>query len=437
MPPDRDSVSPDSPIITIDLSHSLEENGERKIWGRATIPKIDRENELITRQAIEDALQNFMALPILHYNHTERPIGWVVSAFFGDDDGLYVEARIKSTTDCDDIWKRIESGELTQFSIFGRRVEGNASCRLRPGHRDSPCVTSVMHLDSISVCPRGNAIQADSFLEIVKGWCGIEKASESTSALIHPTMDDVEKSEETMPNEDAGVSSPAPAVDQSSDQQSAIASVIQQVLDRQDALEERLDDLTAPDEGEAGGETVQKGDPDAEPGDEETEGDDGPDLNEILTTIGEALQIIITKLDKLVGGDQGDESSGDVQQEQVQKAAPDPEEEPDDGYEDEEDGAPEPEGDPEPETNEISKECPLKKAVESEPVAEDGEVDRQNEIQKARDEAKAEIEGLRSQITELKKAVVPKVPVVIPEIAKAVTEEKTSNAGVLSRLYGG
>jgi hypothetical protein len=58
-------------------------------------------------------------------------------------------------------------------------------------------------------------------------------------------------------------------------------------------------------------------------------------------------------------------------------------------------------------------------------------------MKKARDDAQAEIGRLRSEIETLRKSVVPKTPVVIPDIQKGKTEGKSSNAGIFGRLYGG
>lgn len=143
--PETETV-PDTPILTFDLSWA-EENGERIIRGCASDPEEDKEKEIMLREALEEALPNFMYLPIIHLDHTERPIGLVKSAYFDTDDKFQIDGRVKPTSDCDDVWSRIKSGELSQYSIFGRRIEGSEACSLNPRFRDRPCITKRLHLD--------------------------------------------------------------------------------------------------------------------------------------------------------------------------------------------------------------------------------------------------------------------------------------------------
>lgn len=58
----------EDPLFTFKLSHSTD-GKSRKIWGVATTPAMDREKEIIAEGAITKALEDFMALPIIHYYH--------------------------------------------------------------------------------------------------------------------------------------------------------------------------------------------------------------------------------------------------------------------------------------------------------------------------------------------------------------------------------
>jgi hypothetical protein len=187
------------------------DDSTRKVCGIATGPDLDRENEMILKEAIENALPDFMMLPIMHLDHTERPVGWFTKAEFHGDD-LYVEACVKPTADCDEFWQDVKSasadGKPFQFSIFGDRLECTQSCALLPDdpkRQDEPCITTSLKLYSISICQPGTAINPNTFAEVMKAMAierrsqesttisttspGLGKATDSGSALIHPTTD--------------------------------------------------------------------------------------------------------------------------------------------------------------------------------------------------------------------------------------------------------
>lgn len=141
---------------------------DRKIRGCAHFPDIDRENELILSEAIKKALPQYMQHPILHVQHTERPVGTVTKAEIDAEGALQIEGSIFDTPDTNDVWRDIESGKLNKFSIFGRRDLGSAECQIDPGMRTSPCVTKALTLFSISIVGE-NAMNPKTFLEVAKG----------------------------------------------------------------------------------------------------------------------------------------------------------------------------------------------------------------------------------------------------------------------------
>ncbi|GEM_PF-1743456 len=180
-------------LFVFDLN-VLDDNS-RKVYGMATGPHLDRENETILKKAVEDALPNFMMLPIMHLDHTERPVGWFTKAEFKGQN-LYVEACVKPTSDCDIFWKDVvkasKVGKPYQFSIFGDRVDCTASCALDPPKRTEPCITKALELYSISICQPGSAINPNTFAEVMKAMsitAGLGKATDSASNMIHPTTD--------------------------------------------------------------------------------------------------------------------------------------------------------------------------------------------------------------------------------------------------------
>ncbi len=236
-------------LFVFDL-HVLDDS-QRKVSGIATGPQLDRENESVLKSAIEKALPNFMMLPVMHLDHTERPVGWFTKAEFRGQD-LYVEACVKPTSDCDPFWEDVKKadreGKPYQFSIFGERTDCTDACRLDPSQRAEPCITKGLELYSISICHPGTAINPNTFAEVMKAmgietppevatlqkdhypWeqciadrkkeghsqesaekiCGairarsqgLGKATDSAMSVIHPTTDGKYPKEKSMDNEE-------------------------------------------------------------------------------------------------------------------------------------------------------------------------------------------------------------------------------------------
>lgn len=130
-------------------------------------PKPDRENEVIETAAMRQALHNFMKHPILHFQHTERPVGTALEAVVKSNGETFIEAEIYDTDDTDDVWDMIEKGTLSKYSIYGRRKETTGQCHLAPHQRSSPCITKSLDLWSVSLVGN-NAVNQDTYLEIAK-----------------------------------------------------------------------------------------------------------------------------------------------------------------------------------------------------------------------------------------------------------------------------
>jgi len=319
--------------LTLDLSWTEDEEGVLVVSGCASVPKPDRENEVITKEAIEAALPSFMKLPILHLDHTERPVGLITDVGFEGDE-FHIRSPIKDTPDCRDVRDRIRSGDLAQFSIYGRRLKGSSSCRLHPERRSEPCLTYELALDSVSICPKNNAIQADSYVEH-NGDSIVVKSMNSDSAPVHETADGSMEKIDMVDTTDA----PAESAPTGNDFEQQVVGALTSLSERMSALEQAVEEMTS-----VGPDDIEKADEDY--GDAEEYGDDAPDIQEQVSTIAEGLTMVLQELQELkdqMGG--GDE---------VQKAELEDEEDeyPDDGYEDDED----------PEEEEVEKGCAIKKA---------------------------------------------------------------------------
>jgi len=149
------------------VDFSILSESSREIEGIATAPVMDHEKEIILKEAIEKALPDYLKLPVLHYNHTERPVGMVKEAKVLENGGLYVKAFIKDTKDADDVWNRISKGEINSFSIYGRRINASDECKIHPNKRTSPCITKSIFLDSITLCGE-NKINPATHFNIIK-----------------------------------------------------------------------------------------------------------------------------------------------------------------------------------------------------------------------------------------------------------------------------
>ena len=157
-----------------DLSFTVDFKVEtgRTIRGVAHFPEVDLEKELILMEAISKALPSFMKHPILHLQHTERPVGIVTEANI-ENNSFVIKADIFDDEDTDDVWEDIVKGKLYKFSIYGRRTVGSHECKLHPRARTNPCITKAIRLWSISVVS-GNAINQRSFFEVVKSLVEID-----------------------------------------------------------------------------------------------------------------------------------------------------------------------------------------------------------------------------------------------------------------------
>ena len=306
--------------IPLDLSWAEDENGVLVVTGCASVPEEDKERESITKEAIEKALPDFMNFAILHLDHSERPLGPITEAWF-EGSKFMIRALIKMTDDCQDVRDRIRSGELGQLSVFGRRILGTPSCRLHPNLRSETCKTLEMFMDSISLCPTGNAMNPDSYVEHNGGI--VRKATSSESALMYETADGKEKKMD-------GEIDETPPTDSAPDGKELldkILNVVSSLSDRLTAVEQQLQEMTSvePEDIEKADEEEPDGDgateeypDDGYEGDDEG-GEEEPDLREIVVAIAQGMAAMMQKLEdieqRLPGGnaDTGEENPDEIE----------------------------------------------------------------------------------------------------------------------------
>jgi hypothetical protein len=182
----------------ISFSIDFSVDSDYQISGCAHFEDVDRENEVIAIKAIKESLGNFMKHPILHYQHTERPIGTFTECVIKGK-ALFVKANVYDTPDNADAWEEIKTGKLNAFSIYGKRKISSPECKLRPEQRMSPCRTDALDLWSISAVGRQvgtHEVNEHTFLDVVKAFADyyknediLIKADTTDSTLIHTTTD--------------------------------------------------------------------------------------------------------------------------------------------------------------------------------------------------------------------------------------------------------
>lgn len=193
---DLDEISkaiPSGKKFEVSFDFDVINKSDRVIRGIASVEDVDRENEIITKAALQNALDGFKQLPILHLQHTERPAGLITKGEITDR-GFEIESKIPKHKQWDDIWERIEKGDLSKYSIHGRRRVYSPECRLSVRSRDSPCVTNGLYLDSVSIVKGDTAVNQKSMVEIVKA---MRDEAISTENIITSKTDGNEMTEET------------------------------------------------------------------------------------------------------------------------------------------------------------------------------------------------------------------------------------------------
>lgn len=242
---DNDRVEKGTPLsFSIDFSIL----SDRQISGCAHYEAPDLENEVIEINAIRKALDCFMQHPILHYQHTERPIGTITKAEIVEK-GLYIECSIYDTPDTDDVWDEIRKGFLNKFSIYGRRLKGNDQCRIPSENRISPCVTKAITLYSISAVGN-NAINQMTFLEFAKALRGDIVTDEDIENVI-------EKAEDA-PTQEAPLLKADTNTSSILERLAGVEQTLQGLVDSDKQVHESMGETAKAEEVEEPGETEEK-----------------------------------------------------------------------------------------------------------------------------------------------------------------------------------
>jgi len=100
--------------------------GKRIIRGYASTDALDRQNEIISREALEGARNDLLdnTTVFMEHQHSMLPVGKITDCIL-DNKGLLVEVTLSEAKFVDDIWTLIEEGILNSFSIGGVVLDGH------------------------------------------------------------------------------------------------------------------------------------------------------------------------------------------------------------------------------------------------------------------------------------------------------------------------
>ena len=107
-----------------DISKVDEE--KRMVWGYASTEAVDGQGEVVSKGAVEAALEDYMQWANIREMHQLSAVGTTTEANV-DDRGLYIAAHVID----DAAWAKIVGGVYKGFSIGGRALERDAANRKR------------------------------------------------------------------------------------------------------------------------------------------------------------------------------------------------------------------------------------------------------------------------------------------------------------------
>jgi len=107
--------------VYTDILKKSKKDGKRLIRGYASTAALDRQNEVITIEALRQAADHLLENHTVFYEHEHQkfPVGKVIETGI-DDKGLKVVVEISQTAD--QLWTLIEEDILDSFSIGGRVI---------------------------------------------------------------------------------------------------------------------------------------------------------------------------------------------------------------------------------------------------------------------------------------------------------------------------
>jgi len=108
----------------LEIKKSVTDNDVWVIRGYAATSDLDRQNDVISKDALVHAVEDLKQNTTLFYEHKhdQPPVGKILDAGV-DEKGLWIEAFISKTRP--DIWQLIQEGILNKFSVGGKLIKGS------------------------------------------------------------------------------------------------------------------------------------------------------------------------------------------------------------------------------------------------------------------------------------------------------------------------
>lgn len=143
----------------------IEKADRRIIIGYASVIEVDSQNQIITKEALEDAMNRFMQSKerILTIEHEAIPVGYVLDKYDNyethvDERGLFIVGEIRKDLEiANEVWNKILNEELTGLSIHGEVIKSYV--------KDGVDIVEKMNMYEIAICE--NPVNKKARLEVL------------------------------------------------------------------------------------------------------------------------------------------------------------------------------------------------------------------------------------------------------------------------------
>jgi len=193
-------------VSGIEHNFSILKSNDLHIAGYASIEMVDKQNDLITLEALNEAVKKYMKdtkYRNVMSNHSNVQVGEVVKEYRDnngrlwktdvDDVGFFVVIKMRSDIEkAKEIAREIRTGNLRSFSIGGQALEKKSKTNVELGEYNE---ISKLDLHEVTICEKG--INPEAKFDILKQEKG-ENMTDIASALkelntVLKGMDDIEK----------------------------------------------------------------------------------------------------------------------------------------------------------------------------------------------------------------------------------------------------
>jgi HK97 family phage prohead protease len=166
---------------------------ELMIGGYASIEIVDKQNDLITIKALNEAVQKFMSKPEYRNvmtNHSNVQVGEVVDSYRDktgrlwktevDDVGFFVVIKLRDDIEkAKEVGRGIRKGSLRSFSIGGQALKKSKKNHDELGEYNE---ISKLELHEVTICEKG--INPEARFDILKQDKGSEKMSDKLEKAL-------------------------------------------------------------------------------------------------------------------------------------------------------------------------------------------------------------------------------------------------------------